>query len=191
MPSRPGAPFTTRARQAEPLTIQVDGQAITLKSGENVDPEIYELAKGNPEFVANSEWVLIAGRWEPLAKGVTIPIEVEQIILPEGHPDFPADTPWVYPDGQELPIEVPVPLDIPAHWQGKYEVRAEGATVCYDYSVNPELKERIFCITALTETQWQATRDQLYGGEAIYAYGGVVWLYYPALENLYSGSQAR
>jgi hypothetical protein len=92
----------------------VDDKTIVLKPGENVSLEVYELAKADPEFVSNSEWVPIEGKWGPLAKGATVPLEAGQLTLPDEHPEFPSDTVWVIVEGEEGPIEVPVPLDIPA-----------------------------------------------------------------------------
>ena len=171
------------------ITIEVNGETIVLKSGENVAREIYDLVKDNPEFVANSDWRLIEGRWEPLAKGVTTPLEAEQLILPEGHPEFPPGTIWVVAQGATLPIEVPIPLRIPGSWNGKYEVRVEGSSAYFDYSVDPERKEKLFSITALTEAQWQAIQGEPHG-EALFRYGDIVFVYNPALDNVYSGIYA-
>lgn len=90
-----GVIYASRAQRPPAVTIDVNGKTIVLRSGENVAPDIYELAEANPEFAANSEWRLFEGKWEPLAKGVTTPLEARQLILPEGHPEFPSDTTWV------------------------------------------------------------------------------------------------
>ena len=149
--------YAARAAKMPSLTPEVNGRVILLRPGENVASEIYELAKKDPEFVANSDWRLIDGRWEPLAMGITVPVEVQQIILPDDHPEFPADMAWVYARGEEVTIEVPVPLGVPESWQGKVETRAEGQAVCCDYTPDPAQKQALFCISALTEAGWQAT----------------------------------
>ena len=182
--------YTSCVQMPAVVTIEVNGETVVLKPGDNVAPEIYELAKENPEFVANSEWRLIEGRWEPLAKGVSTPLEARQLILPEGHPEFPAETTWVIVQEAKLPIEVPLPLRFPESWAGKYEVCVEDSSAYFDYSANPEQKEKLFSITALTEAQWQATEGEP-RGEPFFAYSGVVFVYNPALENLYGGSYAE
>ena len=184
-----GALNLTRAQQPEPLVIQVDGGPVVLERGENVAPEFYDLARTNADWLATVAWVLIDGKWEPLAKGVTIRLDAQQVILPDGHPDFPADTGWLVADGEEGAIEVPVPLDVPASWAGRYEARVDGNVVYYTYAVNPDQKETIFAIAALTDAQWDEAQDEPHGQQLL-AYGGIVWVYNPALDNLYSGDQA-
>ncbi len=182
--------YYMRAQQLKQLTIQMDGKTVVLKPGEDVAPEVYELAGIDPEFAANSEWVLIEGKWEPSAKGVTTPLEAGQIILPDGHPEFPLDTVWLIVQGEEGPIEVPVPLDVPASWADKYQVRVDGNTVYYEYAVSSDVKEKLFSITALTEAQWEAVQSEPHG-EALLAYSGIVWVYQPALDTPYTGAQAE
>ncbi len=172
----------------KPLTIEVDGTIITLEPGVNVRPEIYEAAL-NPEFLANNDWNFVDGYWEAIPKGMPIPLEAAQLILPDGHPEFPADTAWIVALGGQEPIEVPVPLAIPASWQGSHAVRIEDDTVYYDFTLDPAEPAKLFSITALTEAEWQAIQNEPHG-EAILSCGGIVWVYNPALENPYSGAQA-
>ncbi len=170
------------------LTIEVDGMIVTLESGVNVRPEIFQAAL-NPEFVANNDWVLVDGYWDARPIGVSIPLEAEQLILPDGHPEFPANTSWVIVESDMLPIEVPVPLAVPASWLDKYSVRTEGNSAFYDFVLDPARPAKIFSITALTEAEWQAIQNEPHG-EAIFSYGGMVWVYNPALENPYDGEEA-
>jgi hypothetical protein len=68
------------AQESAPVTIQVDGKTIVLRPGENVSPENYALAQADPEFSGRANWVLIEGLWEPLAPGVSVPLEVPQVL---------------------------------------------------------------------------------------------------------------
>ncbi len=181
-------PFVPNKPADPSVAIEVDGRMITLQPGVNVNSEIYQAAL-NPEFIANSDWVLVNGYWEPLAKGVSIPVEAAQLILPDGHPEFPADTAWVVASGAPQPVEVPIPLAFPASWQGSYDVRTEGNAVHFDFTGDPAGPAVIFSITALTEAEWLAMQNEPHG-EAVFSYDGIVWVYNPALENLLSGEYA-
>ena len=116
-------------------------------------------------------------------------IELQQIILPAGHPEFPLDTVWVVVPAEPAYFEVPIPVTIPEHWAGKYLIDQQGNTVDYLYIVAPDRQERLFSISALTETEWQAIQNEPHG-EVLMSYGGIVWVYNLALENPLNGAQA-
>ncbi|GIK53509.1 MAG: hypothetical protein BroJett014_24820 [Planctomycetota bacterium] len=82
--------YSVQAQDAEPVTIEVNGEIIVLEPGKNISPENYALVIGNPDFAAEAIWVLINDFWEPLAPGVTIPIE---------NPERPRRWP-----GEDLPV---------------------------------------------------------------------------------------
>lgn len=117
------------------------------------------------------------------------PLEAEQLILPDAHREFPQDMVWLVVQGASGPVEVPVPLEIPADWDGKVDVHADGNIVFYDYRVSPGVWSVLFSISALTESEWQAIQNEPHG-EAIFSFGNIVWVYNPALENSHSGERA-
>ncbi len=119
----------------------------------------------------------------------TVPLEAAQIILPDGHPDFPLDTTWVVNRDGSSPIEVPIPLAIPEGWQGRYAVRVEDNSAYFDFTAGTTEPAPIFSVSALTEQEWQTIQGEPHG-EAIFTYGGIVWVYNPALENPYDGELA-
>ncbi|GIK53510.1 MAG: hypothetical protein BroJett014_24830 [Planctomycetota bacterium] len=61
--------------QFTPVSIQIDGETVTLVPGNNISSENYLLAQ-TPEFNAAARWELINDMWEPLAPGVTIPLDI-------------------------------------------------------------------------------------------------------------------
>ncbi|WP_448593475.1 hypothetical protein [Thermoflexus hugenholtzii] len=67
----------------ETLTIEVNGEKIVLRPGVNILPEHYALAM-DPEFRARSRWILVEGMWQPIAEGISIPIDIC-----EAYPDHP------------------------------------------------------------------------------------------------------
>jgi hypothetical protein len=115
--------------------------------------------------------------------------DVPELALPEGHRECPAGTAWVVVQGEEGPIEVPIPLDIPLGWTGKYEVRTEGNVGYWDYVGDAGSTQPIFAIAVMTEAQWGAIQGEPHG-EALFGHGGLVWAYSPALDNPFSGGQA-
>lgn len=59
----------------ETLTLEINGQTIVLRPGVNISPEHYALAQ-DPDFRASTEWVLVDRMWQPIAKGVSIPLDI-------------------------------------------------------------------------------------------------------------------
>jgi hypothetical protein len=118
-----------------------------------------------------------------------ISLEAEQIILPEDHLELPLDTMWVVVQGPNGPIEAPIPLSFPESWADKYEARVSENLAYYDSVVQPCQRARIFSIAALTEDQWQDIQAEPHG-EFLFSYGGIVYVYNPALENLFTGAAA-
>ncbi len=80
-------------------------------------------------------------------------------------------------------------LLIPQNWIGKYEIREKGNIIFFDYNVNPDLKETLFSITALSENQWQEAQKGPHG-EKLLSREGIVFVYNIALANPYTGNQA-
>jgi len=107
---------------------------------------------------------------------VYLPVETTQIILPDDYTEFPHNTIWVVLQGQDGPVEVPLPLDIPSHWNGKYETRVDANVAYFDYISTNSPNQKIFSIAALTESQWQEIQDEPHG-EALFAYNGIVYVY--------------
>lgn len=126
----------------------------------------------------------------PIEQMEIIPIELQQIILPDGHPEFPVETVWVVVPAEPAYFEVPVPVAIPDNWAGKFVIDHQDNIAEFLYIVAPDRQERLFSITALAEAEWQAIQNEPHG-EALLNYGGIVWVYNPALENPLSGEQAE
>lgn len=122
---------------------------------------------------------------EPLAD----PVGVQELGLPEGHRRLPAGTVWVIAQAEQGPVRVPVPLAIPASWVGRTQSRGEGSVAYWDYVGSSERTQPVFSIAAESEAQWQASQGEPHG-EALFSHGGFVWVYSPALDNPYGGSEA-
>lgn len=69
------ASIITPSPTPETLTIEVNGETVVLQPGVNISLEHYDLAQ-DPDFLAGSEWILVDGMWQPIAKGVSIPIDI-------------------------------------------------------------------------------------------------------------------
>ncbi|MCZ7671799.1 MAG: hypothetical protein M5U34_34055 [Chloroflexi bacterium] len=67
-----------------PVTIQAEGETVVLIPGDNVTVDNYVMAQ-DPDFNALADWRFINGWWEPLAPGVTVPIDICQV--EPTHPD--------------------------------------------------------------------------------------------------------
>lgn len=69
------ASVITPSPTPETLTIEINGETVVFQRGVNILPEHYALAQ-DPEFLANTEWILVDGMWQPIAKGVGIPLDI-------------------------------------------------------------------------------------------------------------------
>ena len=69
------ASIATLSPTPETMTIEINGATVVLQPGVNILPEHYALAQ-DPDFLASAEWILVDGMWQPIAKGVSIPLDI-------------------------------------------------------------------------------------------------------------------
>ncbi len=83
-------------------------------------------------------------------------------------------------------------LALPASWMGRYEVREEGSRVAFDYGADPDHKETVFSLAALTEAEWQQEQDMPEGGRLLFRVDRTVFtLNSVALANMYVENEAE
>lgn len=88
-------------------------------------------------------------------------------------------------DGRIFEYEILVPQS----WTGKYEIREVGNIAFFDYNASP--KNTLFSIAAFTEAQWQEVQQEPGHGTELLSQDGIVSIYNVALDNPYTGSQAK
>ncbi len=177
--------FFLRRRQPDPtMTIEVNGAVITLAPGENVAPETYALVATSDWSLEALDWTLIDGRWEPLARGVDFPVEVDPFMLPDGYNGLPEETIWLPAPGREIPIS----LTLPASWRQRTEFRPVANGLSIEYIGAGDVAQPLFALTAFTEGEWQVVLREPGPGQLLLRVDGLVIAYFPALENSLTGA---